>query len=173
MPRLPVRCLLFISSYFPLTLIFSFILSENHPGWAIGVLLFGFASLIGLALYFGVFATRGKTIFHEKVTGVQRRDGDIMSYFASYLIPFITFTLDGWRQIATISVVVLVLLVLYVTSNMIYINPVLNLAGYHLYEVTLENSDLSHYLITRRRVVRGKTIAVVRIGEAAFLETRK
>lgn len=173
MPRLPVRFLLFISSYFPLTLIFSFVLSENHLDWAIRVLLFGFASLIGLALYIGIFAKRGKTIFHEKVTGVQRRDGDIMSYFASYLIPFITFTLDGWRQIATIIVVVLVLLVLYVTSNMIYINPVLSFAGYHLYEVNLENSEQSHFLITRRRVIRGRMIAVVRIGEAAFLETRK
>lgn len=172
MPSFPVRCLLFISSYFPITLIFCFILFDKQRIWALGVLLVGIMSLLGLALYLGVI-TRKKTIFHEKVTGFQRRDGDIMSYIASYLIPFISVTLDGWQQIASIGVFLLVLLVLYVTSNMIYINPVLNFIGYHLYEVTLENSELSHYLITRHIVVRGRTIGVVRIGENAFLEQRR
>jgi len=171
-PSLFVRCLLFISSYFPLALIFCFVLFDKQRSWALVALLVGLTGLIGLALYFGVFARR-KPVFHEKVTGFQRRDGDIMSYIASYLIPFVTFSLVGWQQIATLGVFILVLSVLYVTSNMIYINPVLSFIGYHLYEVTLENSELSHYLITRHKVVRGRTICVVRIGEEAFLEVRK
>lgn len=95
-----------------------------------------------------------------------------MGYYSSYIIPFITLSLDGWAQIASIIVSILVLAVLYISSNMIYINPVLSFVGYHLYEVSLENSDTTYYLITKGKVIRGKTIRVVRIGEDAFLEKR-
>lgn len=171
MPKLTIRCMLFVSSYFPLTLIFCFFLFEKQRLWAISVFFVGLLGLITMLLYFLLIAPK-KVAFHEKVTGLQRRDGEIMSYIASYLIPFVTFPLDGWAQIGSLLVFIFVLSVIYVTSNMIYINPMLNLIGYHLYEVTFENSELSHYLITRQEVILGKTVQVAKIGNGAFLETR-
>jgi hypothetical protein len=171
MPSLFVRCMLFVSSYFPLTLIFSIFLIDKQRLWAIVILLVGVTGLVAMLLYFLLVAPR-RTPFHEKVTQLERHDGDVMSYVASYLIPFVTFPLDGWQQIAAILVFLGVLLVVYVNSNMIYINPMLNLIGYHLYEVNIENNESSFYLITHHRVVRGATLRVVRIGESAFLETK-
>ncbi|GAC1387545.1 MAG: hypothetical protein NVS4B7_20650 [Ktedonobacteraceae bacterium] len=182
MPSLPVRCMLFVSSYFPLTLIFFiFLLDKQHPLLilqqpaqylgAIIILLVGIAGLVSMWLYFR-FTAPGKTLFHEKITSLQRRDGDTMSYIASYIVPFATFPLDNWQTIAALIIFVLILLVVYVNSNMIYINPMLNLCGYHFYEVTVEHSESSHYLLTQQHVVRGKTIRVVRIGDGAYLETK-
>src|SRR5260370_11706155 len=172
MPRLPVRCLLFFSSYFPLSLIYCFVLFEKHRNWAIVSLLIGLISLIGLYLYFWFIAPK-KTAFHEKIIDFHRHDGDIMSYIASYIVPFISISLDGWVQLLSVGVFIFVLLILYVSSNMIYINPMLNVFGYHLYEVTFEGSELSYYFITRHNVVRKKIIQVLRIGEEAFLEKRE
>src|SRR6266567_4778845 len=82
------------------------------------------------------------------------------------------FPFCSWEQIAAIIVFMVALLLVYVNSNMIYINPMLNLIGYHLYEVTLEHSELSHYLIIRDRIVRGERLHLVKIGESIFLGRR-
>ncbi len=171
MPSFFVRCMLFVSSYFPLALIFSIFLFDRQRSWAVIILLVGLSGLVIMLLYFLLIAPR-RAILHEKVAELQKRDGDVMSYIASYLIPFVAFPFNSWEQIAAIIVFMIALLVVYVNSNMIYINPMLNLIGYHLYEVTLEHSELSHYLIIRDRIVRGERLHLVKIGESIFLGRR-
>ncbi len=109
-------------------------------------------------------------ISSDTVTDFQKHDADVMGYIASYLIPFVTFPLDSWQQIAALLVFIGVLLIVYVNSNMIYINPMLNLIGYHLYEVKLEHSALSHYYIARKGVRCNETIRFVRLSDDIFLE---
>ena len=144
MPTLLVRCMLFLSSYFPLALIFFLLFIGKQPIWAIVTLAVGLAGLIIMVLYFLRFAPRLGS-FQTKVTGMQRRDADVMSYIASYLIPFVAFPLDGWQ---------------------------LNLMGYHLYEITVEKSEVPHALITHHRVALGETIHLIDIGDGMFLEKR-
>lgn len=178
MPSLPVRLLLFVSSYFPLTVILGiFLLDPRHP-WVVAghiealvVLCVGLTGLVVLFLYFTIIAP-GKTSSHKKIIDVQRHDSDVMGYIASYIIPFVAFPLGDWQQIAALIVFLLLLLVIYVSSNMIYINPMLTILGYHLYEVKVENSEASHYLVTRQHVIRGKIVRVVKIGDDAWLESR-
>ena len=177
MPRLPVRLLLFVSSYFPLTIILCIFLLDPQRPWDIGghvaavvILGVGIAGLIILWLYIKRIAP-GKVAFHEKITDFQRHDSDVMSYIASYIVPFVTFPLQEWQQISALIIFLLILLAIYVSSNMIYINPMLTIFGYHLYEVKIESSEASHYLVSNKHVVRGKLIRVVKIGDEAFLET--
>jgi hypothetical protein len=178
MPSLPVRLLLFISSYFPLAVILCiFLLDPQHP-WliaghvaAVVILGVGLLGLVIMVLYVKAIAP-ARVAFHEKITDLERHDGDVMSYIASYVVPFVTFTLGGWQQISALVIFLLLLLVIYVSSNMIYVNPMLTLFGYHLYEIKIENSASSHYLITNQHIMRNKSVRVVKIGDEAFLETR-
>ena len=171
MPTLLVRCMLFLSSYFPLALIFFLLFIGKQPIWAIVTLAVGLAGLIIMVLYFLQFAPRLGS-FQTKVTGMQRRDADVMSYIASYLIPFVAFPLDGWQQGAALLIFIAVLGIVYVNSNMIHVNPMLNLMGYHLYEIAVEKSEVPHALITHHRVALGETIHLIDIGEGMFLEKR-
>lgn len=164
-----VRCLLFLSSYFPLIVIFSVLMSGKHTTWAIGLLIVGLLSVAFIGVYL-LLHRRIMPAVHEKVISYQKHDADVMGYIASYLIPFITFPTDNPQQLAALFVFVSVLLIVYVNSNMIYINPMLNLFGYHLYEVELEHSALSHYYIARKRVVRNESIHFVRLSDDIFLE---
>ncbi len=52
---------------------------------------------------------------------------------------------------------------------MIQINPMLNLAGYHMYEIKVQDGGF-HSLITKRRVVLGDTLEVVKAGEDILVE---
>ena len=55
---------------------------------------------------------------------------------------------------------------------MIHVNPMLNLMGYHLYEIAVEKSEVPHALITHHRVALGETIHLIDIGDGMFLEKR-
>ncbi len=138
MPSLFVRCLLFVSSYFPLTAIFGILLWEKHVLFAI-------------------------------ITELDRHDGDVLSYVASYLVPFVSLDLTG-TQLWAVIVFLAVLLIIYVNSNMIYINPMLNILGYHLYEVKIAKNETSFYLLTRQRVGLRSVVRVARIGDSTFLQ---
>lgn len=107
-----------------------------------------------------------------KPESVQRRDGEAMSYIVSYVIPFLAVPFSGWEQGVALAIFFVVLAILYVNSNLIHINPMLNLAGYHLYEITLDNGEVYH-LIGRGRVVRGQTLLVVKAGDDILVEKRQ
>jgi hypothetical protein len=168
MPSLFVRCLLFISSYFPLTVIFGILLWEKHLLWAIIILLIGISGLIVLFLYFALIAPR-RAKSHETVTELDRHDGDVLSYVASYLVPFVSLDLTG-AQVWAVIVFLAVLLIIYVNSNMIYINPMLNILGYHLYEIKIAKNETSFYLLTRQHIGRRSVVHVARIGDTTFLQ---
>ena len=170
MPSLFVRCLLFVSSYFPLALIFCILLWEKHLLWAVLILLVGISGVIILLLYFLLIVPR-RQVSHESIASLDRHDGDVLSYVTSYLLPFVTFDLTS-SQVWAVLVFFAVLLIIYVNSNMIYINPMLNVLGYHLYEITIEHNDASFYLLTRRRVALRSHIEVAHIGDTTFLQVK-
>ena len=169
MPSVLLRYLLFVSSYFPLALIFFFLFIEQQPLWAGIVLAIGLLGLIIMLVFFLQLAPRLAPI-QEKVTGLQGRDTEAMGYIASYLIPFVAIPFGGWQQGVALLIFIVVLSIVYVNSNMIHINPMLNLVGYHLYEITIEHSETPHALVTRRRVVRGETLLLIDVGSGIFLE---
>jgi len=171
MPRLFVRCMLFFSSYFPLMLIFSILLWETQRYWAISILILGTVSLLITFLYMSRRKRKGG-VSQAKITGVVKRDENVVSYIASYLIPFVTFPLNRPEQIAALLVFVGVLLILYINSNMIYINPMFNVVGYHLYEITIESDQMSHYLIARQGIKPHKMLYFVEISNNVYLERK-
>ena len=152
-------------------LIFSILLWRTQPNWAIGILLLGLFSLLITFLYINRRIRKGG-VSMTRITGVEKRDENVVSYIASYLIPFVTFPLAQPEQVAALLVFMGVLLILYVNSKMFYINPMLNLVGYHLYEITIETALTSRYLIARQDVKPNTTLYFVRIGHDIFLEKK-
>lgn len=169
MPNVGGRLLLFLSSYFPLTLVIFFLLLNKHWKTSWGVLIGGTACFLTLLIYLKSLRTRAP--IRVKVAEFKRRDGEVMSYIASYLIPFLTFSFSGWEQIVSLVIIFIVLGIIYVNSNMIQINPMLNVLGYSLYEVTLEGGSV-HSLITRQRPSRGQNLSVAKIGDDILMEIR-
>ena len=169
MPTIFVRCMLFVSSYFPLTLIVWILFWTQQPVLAWGALGIGLIGLILTYVYFFKIVPGMQTI-QEKVTGRQIRDGDIMGYIASYIIPLVTLPLNGLQQDAVLLIFIVVLGIVYINSDMIRINPMLSILGYHLYEITVENETESYSLLTRRRIKLGETVRIVDVGRDIFLE---
>ncbi len=169
MPTIFVRCMLFVSSYFPLTVIILILFATQQPLFAWITFGIGLVGLIFTFVYISKIAPRTAPI-QVKITGRQVKDGDVMGYIASYIIPLVTFPFNGWQQITTLLIFIFVLGIVYINSEMIRINPMLNLAGYHLYEISVENGEQSYSLLTRRRIERNEVVRIVDVGSGIYLE---
>jgi len=166
-PSVITRLLLFLSSYFPLSLIFFVILVQDHRHVAIGILLVGAGGLLWMLLYLRKAQKLGG--IQLKIAGFHRRDAEAMGYIVTYIIPFLVIPFHGWKEGIALSIFFVVLGILYVNSNMIHINPMLNLFGYHLYEITTEDGGV-HSLLARRSIRHQETIKVVKLGDEILLE---
>jgi hypothetical protein len=179
------RWVMFFSSYIPLLLVLCVLLIDRQPVWMLNVFSFThivswastcifFFTILLFALmmsyYFIVLKRRPGEL--RVVESIQARDSDTLSYIATYLLPFVVFPLDTKRQIISLIIVVFVLGFVYISSNMIYINPILNMLGFHLYELTLKEEKIPHILISRRKTgfEHPEEITLVGVYGDVFLE---
>ena len=163
--------MLFLSSYFPLALIFAvqFIL-KRHFWTAVIVMI---VALLGFVVtLFWLRAVKCIDPIDVKISSVVRRDSEIMSYIVTYLLPFVALPSGELADSISLGIFLIVLCLLYVNSGMIHVNPTLSLLGWHLYEVvTIEDNSLT--IISRRRLRRGVTLEIVRIEDEIYVEIQK
>lgn len=162
------RFLLFVSSYFPAFLILFILLLGSFPwlAWtALGVGLVGLAALAVVLRYLSRQVPRELV-----VKKCRRQDTEAMTYILSYVVPFLSGMLEGRDSALAFTVFFLVLGVLYANSNLIHINPMLNLACYQIYQVEFE-AEVPVILISRGRAVPGSKVRVASAGEDIFLRT--
>ena len=87
-----VRCMLFLSSYFPLFVILFVLLGEEQPVLAWSSLGVGLLGLAITYLYFKVVVFSRSPIRGE-ITSRHARGSEVMGYIASYIVPFVSFSL--------------------------------------------------------------------------------
>ena len=93
-----------------------------------------------------------------------------MSYIVTYLIPFLDLDLKSGSDVGALLVLLAVIGILYVNSNLIYINPILNLVGFHVYEVSGEDGRPSALLTRRGYIPPGERLRVVSLGNYVLME---
>jgi len=151
---------LFLSSYAAL---FG-ILAIRFDGLALRLVCLGLC-LIGLADTFRItHSARSRrepyviTIDESEDTG-----GEVSGYLASYLLPFVTVSAPGWRDLLAYSLFLVVGLVIYVRSNLVRVNPTLYLFGYRVLRVRY-NTSKKQYLLIRIAPEIGQMLSVVDVA---------
>jgi hypothetical protein len=94
-----------------------------------------------------------------------------MGYVITYLVPFVGFgyrdangQIDMFNMIS-VGVLFAVIVVIYVNANLIFINPVLGLFGFRVYEVELARTGAKKALLTRRiSIGRNRSLHVIELG---------
>lgn len=167
MASVGMRVLLFASSYSPLFLILA--IQNRLHAWAAGtflaVSLLGAAGLLLFMKVSGRAGTRGVTVLHAR-----QRDGDVAGYVVGYLLPFLNVDVGMIGDALSLGVLLLVVALIYVHSNMIYVNPLLAARGLHLFEIDEEGGNPVNVLTRRRHLRPGEVISVVSLGDYALLE---
>lgn len=167
----PAQFALFLSSYAPLFGVFS-LLDSFGAGWPTRVCLILVA--VGILLP-AVVLTAARRLAKQslEVENSQVRDGDALAYIATYLVPFAAITATTARERGALGLFVLLIAVVYIRSELFYINPLLALAGYRLFQVTTPGGA-SVVLLSRRRFLRSQTkLNVRRLSNYVYWEGRQ
>ena len=162
---------MFFSSYSPLFLILAV---RNLAQTKIGSSILIGISIISLLILWGFLRASQKLTPHTiTVTRVTSRDAEAMAYIVTYLIPFLGISLSDLADAASLVAMLAVIAVLYVGSNLIYINPILSLGGYRLFEVETGDGKISALVCKRDYVKTGSPIAVVSLSDYIILEKKE
>jgi hypothetical protein len=170
MPKLPFRIALFLSSYSPLFAILAYKSRNDDEVWQTLVLI-ALTSLVALLIV--MLAKQGEKGPELKVDRSRPKDGDVLAYTATYLVPFLSVDLTQAEGIVILASFLFVLGVVYVNSDMLFVNPALNLSGYHSFWVTDEHGHEFSLITRRSELDRGVTITPAKIGKYVRLEVKK
>ncbi len=158
---------LYITSYIPL---FVIVIGKqikdgwaymNWGGWSKDAVCcyishFGMSSLLALFSVIGIVGIvvllrnmkkdlpNGQTV---TVTKISNRNSEAIGYIATYIVPFLASNFSSWFECIVFVVLMGLIYVIYTNSNMILINPLLNI-WYSLleieYKVVGDSADVSH-----------------------------
>jgi len=137
-PKLLTAIILFVSGYSPLLIIlavknFNFELYKfNNPNISIGMILICIVSVIMLFVSISKIDRGNMAI---KIKSVKSRSLDIINYTIPYLFCAFDIDLSKPEDIITILLFLLILLILTISSQSIFLNPILALRGYSFYDV--------------------------------------
>jgi len=169
MPTVFTRILLFISSYSPLFAIFGFLYLRSCLQASI---VFFLLALLGCLSLIGYLAHANKKApIPLDIQRFSSRDEQSMSYIVSYIIPFLAISTSAWEHQVALGCFFLVIGVIYVSANMIHINPMLNLFRWRIYEVTTDKGSV-HTLIAKGRHSGSKKLLAAKVGDL-FVESKK
>jgi hypothetical protein len=166
-PSTLARIALFLSSYAPLFVILG--LRQWSSNLLLAQLALSTALISVITLFVFLRLARSISTVRLSVSRVRTRDGDVAAYVVTYLIPFLDASFDEPAKAAGLVVLLGVILVLYVYTNLIYMNPLLLLAGYHVFEVETEGGRIVTLVAKQTRIPTGRHTAAASIGDDLFL----
>jgi hypothetical protein len=136
---------LFLSAYAPLFAILAVRFEGNALRVTCGILAgLGFLHLaIALLVAPHLAASRPYPI-----AKVQDASGEVAGFLATYLLPFVTVPSPSATDIAGYMIFAVVVLAIFVRSNLAQINPTLYLLGFRVATITVHDQD--HYLVCHR-----------------------
>lgn len=178
-PKLLTAILLFISAYSPLFLIlavkdFDFYCSCSfkHP---IGIsILLGLSVLSVILLFVTINSIkRGNMAVTVKV--VKNRSVDLINYTIPYIVSFFGFDLAKMEDIISLSIFLLLLLLLTIKSKSVFMNPILLLAGYNLYDLEYEfdKKSFSTIVISNHEMKSGERFYIRSLTRFLYFITEK
>lgn len=162
-----VYWILYLSSYCPLFLIVAI---RNLDDRAVVAAMVGLALASSLMLL-AVIRGRGRINPQQLTVEVLAARGtDVAAYVTTYLIPFVFDSAATPRDWVSLAIVMAVVGVVYVRSRLIYVNPLLGIAGYRVYEVKTGSGQVA--AVIARSYLSDGALRAHRLADGVLLEAR-
>jgi hypothetical protein len=170
---------IFLSSYIPLYLILSykhfdvqppipFVDGIKLPVLTIFWLVLALLSLAALTLVFNV--RKSKEAEPRHIKEATNRNDAVTSYLLVYIFPFVVLDLSQSVNWIAFIVFFIVIGIIQVRSNHLYVNPILALIGYNIYDVNTENQKMT--LLINGRIDDSPThVSTVELSNGVHIST--
>jgi fatty-acid desaturase len=104
------------------------------------------------------------------VARARQRDSDAIAYVATYVVPFATLGVSDWRSRAALLLFLALIAVLYIRAHLFYVNPLLSIVGYRLFEVETGSDQLLLVVTRRSFLAAGAELDVRTLSDYVYLE---
>ena len=160
-PKLLTAILLFISAYSPLALIlavrdvdFEHSHRLQHP---LPIYIMLGVTAISIAFLFLVLHLIKPGDMHVKVVSAKNKSVDIIGYTVPYMVAFFGIDMSKYQDTLSLGIFLLVLLLLTIASKAVFLNPILVIAGYSLYDLEYEynGKTYNNIIISRYDLHKG------------------
>jgi len=160
--------LFFLSSFSPLFAVFALL---DSLGGGFVARTCAIIAIIGAMLPFAIVPIVMGRISPTTlaVKSSQVRDGDTLAYVATYLIPFAAAQATSGRERTALAIFLVMIAVIYIRSELFYVNPFLAIFGYRLFQVTTPLGT-SVVLIARRKFLAAGAVSARRISAYVWWE---
>ncbi len=177
-PRLFTAIVLFISAYSPLFIIlavkdFDFKSSHLKHPFAVYILL-AFTILSLFLLFLSVKLLRRGTMPVE-VININNRSVDLINYTIPYILSFFGFDLSKPGDVISLSIFLFILLLLTLKTQSVFLNPILALFGYGLYdlEYKFDGKKYKTTTICKYEVNDGDRYYLIKLTRFLYFVTKK
>lgn len=178
-PKIFTAILLFISAYSPLFLIlavkdfdFNSSYGFHHPV-AISIML-GMAFLSVILLFATVHSIKRGNM-PVKIITVKNRSVDLINYTIPYIVSFFGFDLSKTEDVISLTIFLLLMLLLTIKSKSVFMNPILLLAGYNLYDLDYEfdGKTCSTIVISKHEMRQGEVYYIRSLTRFLYFVTEQ
>ena len=160
-PKLFAAILLFISAYSPLALILV-VRDIDFKGshWLkhqLAIYILFSVTVLSIIFLFVLLRLIKPGDMHVKVITAKNRSVDIIGYTIPYMVAFFGIDLAKYEDTISLGIFLLILLLLTIASKAIFLNPILVISGYGLYEIEYEcnGKTYSNIVISRFELQKG------------------
>jgi len=101
-----------------------------------------------------------------RVHSVQKMNHIYMEYLVSYIIPFLSFDFSNIFDVLALMLLLLTICVIYINSDLLYINIIFNIRGYNLYSVTDASNNIIMTLSKKKQLKTGVLLSVRDVSES-------
>jgi hypothetical protein len=174
--KLWVKIFLFISSFSPLAIIWGLRFKEyefNILKWninALWLILIIILFSIFLLIFVLEFSRRSNNPKKVKIKSLENLNRTHVEYLLTYVFAFLPINTGS---ILAFVIFMLVLLVVYLKSNLIYVNPLLTILGYNILKINDENENNLIVITRRESFIKGETISLSVLSKDIFVEIKE
>lgn len=104
---------------------------------------------------------------------VKNKTNDVLNYFITYLLPILSLNINDVASIIINSIAFIIIGLLYVKSNQLYLNPLLLLVGYYVYEVNDRIIISKKSIETLQIAIHNSSLQVRQISKNIYIEKTK
>lgn len=170
---------IFLSAYSPLSIIF-LIQDFDFKTFEIGhpLIVYSMIAVSVISCLFIWAAVRFMSVSTPPVTvvSVSNRSGELINYSIPYMLSFFVMDLSNINLLVSFAFFMLIMYWMTLKTHNIFINPVLAMMGYNIYDVHYKRDGhefQDFFLIKGGRLRRNESCRVVELSEQLLLVTER
>ena len=101
----------------------------------------------------------------EKLSGIRNIDFNHLTFIATYILPLLAFTLDTFRDLIFIVVLLSFIGIIYIKTNLYYLSPVFIIFNIKIFSAVNENEEEIIFMTTENNIKVEELMHYTKLGD--------